>query len=417
MAAPASGAPTIPPHLLAAGTLTLALIGDAVLYAVLPASAAVYGLGAAGVAAALSVNRFARLLLNPLAARWLARVGLRRGSLVGALVAVASTAAYAVAPGLGWLLAARVAWGGAFAALRLCVQGYATADGRRAARRLGHATALQELAPAVLLVVGVAALAPLGVRALFLALAGLTALGVALAWALPRAPTRLRPPQPGAALARQREADGAVARRALPWGPGGVSATVAFGVDGVLMAGAVLALMAAGWSPLAAVQTGAWLLAGRKVVQVVMAPLAGRVGERLGIVGAVRTGALGTTVGLSVMALAPWWPAAILIGAPVAMIAASVVTTLVPAATAGEATRERLRALGWLANARDLGAAAGAAFAPLLLVGADQALAVAYAFGAPAVLVLLSTLAWRPRSGDAPAAGGRPGELPVRVPE
>ncbi len=392
-----------PPHLLAAGALTLALVGDAVLYAVLPATAATYGLGAAGVAAVLSVNRFARLLLNPLAARWLARVGLRHGSLAGSLVAVASTAAYAFAPGLAWFLAARVAWGAAFATLRLCVQGYATADRRRAARRLGSATALQELAPAVLLVAGTAALAPLGVRNLFLALAGLTAFALLLAWALPRAPARrVVPPVVGAERSGAASAEPAPPRPA-PWGPGALSASVAFGVDGVMMAGIVLALMAVGWSALAAVQTGAWLLAARKVVQVVVAPLAGRLGDHFGPARTVRWNGLATALGLSAMALGPWWPAALLVGAFVAMIAASVVTTLVPAAAAGSGTTERLRQLGWLANARDLGAATGAVFVPLLLVGAEEATLVTWAFAVPTALVLLSTAAWRPRAPRASA--------------
>ncbi len=382
---------TLPPHLLAAGALTLALVGDAVLYAVLPAAAAAYGLGAAGVAAVLSVNRFARLLLNPLAAHWLSRVGLRHGSLAGALVATASTAGYALAPGLPALLAARVAWGAAFATLRLCVQGYATVDRRQAARRLGNATSLQEFAPALLLIVGAAALSPLGVRGLFLALAGLTALSLVLAWALPSAPARAAVPRPPS-----------TPFAALPWGPGALAAAVAFGVDGVMMAGAVLAFMALGWEPLAAVQTGAWLLAGRKVVQVVMAAAAGRLGERFGAARTARHGALGTAAGLGVMALGPAWPNALMAGAFIAMVAASVVVTLVPAAAAGVDTGARLRALGWLANARDLGAATGAVFGPLLLVGAE-APAVSWAFGLPAGLVLLGMLAWRPH-----AHGARP---------
>jgi len=191
--------------------------------------------------------------------------------------------------------------------------------------------------------------------------------------------------------------------RPAPWGPGGLSASVAFGVDGVMMAGIVLALMAVGWSPLVAVQTGAWLLAARKVVQVVVAPLAGRLGDHFGPTRTVRWSGLATALGLSAMALGPWWPAALLVGAFVAMIAASVVTTLVPAAAAGSGTTERLRQLGWLANARDLGAAMGAVFVPLLLVGAEQATLVSWAFGVPTALVLLSTAAWRPGAPRATA--------------
>ncbi len=397
-----------PPHLLAAGALTLALVGDAVLYAVLPATAATYGLGAAGVAAVLSVNRFARLALNPLAARWLASVGLRHGSLAGSLVAVASTAAYAFAPGLAWLLAARVAWGAAFATLRLCVQGYAIVERRHAARRLGSATALQHLAPALLLVAAAALLAPLGVRTLFLALAGLTAFAIVLAWALPPAPARGRLPAAVATLQPAPGGVGVARRLAAPWGPGGLAASVAFGVDGVMMAGIVLALMAVGWSPLAAAQTGAGLLAARKVVQVVVAPLAGWLGDRFGTSRTVRWNGLVTALGLGLMALGPWWHTALLVGAFLAMVAASAVTTLVPATAAGSSTGERLRQLGWLANARDLGAATGAVFVPLLLVGAEQVTLVTWAFGVPTALVLLSAVGWRPEPPvAATASGGR----------
>ncbi len=392
------------PHLVAAGVLTLGLVGDAVMYAVLPASAATYGLGAVGVAAVLSVNRFARLALNPLAARWLARVGLRRGGVVGALLALFSTAGYAVAPGAGLLLAARLAWGAAFATLRLTVQGYATSDHQRASRRLGNAAALQELAPALMLVIGTAALAPLGVRGLFLALAGLAALAIPLALALPRAPA-----SHGVAALGAADAADAVARRPAPWGPGGFAASVAFGVDGVLMAGIVLALMAAGWAPVAAAQLGAALLAGRKVGQVLLAPVAGRLGERLGAARVVGASGGVTALGLSVMALTPVSGTALVIGAIVAMLAGTVVATLVPATVGADGIGERMRQLGWLANARDLGAAVGAAVGPLLLVGARDALPVSWAFGSAAVLVLIGGAAWRLAAPGAarPAVGPR----------
>ncbi|TVR94848.1 MAG: hypothetical protein EA416_02895 [Trueperaceae bacterium] len=384
------GARTRRAHLVAAGVLTLGLVGDAMLYAVLPASAATYGLGAAGVALALSLNRFVRLLLNPLAARALARIGLRTGTLLGAILATASTAAYALAPGLVALLVARVVWGASFATLRLTMLAYATLDARRAPRRLGNATALQELAPAVLLVLGTAALGWLGVRGLFAALAALTLVSVPLALALPVAAAPVRA-GPSTTVATADMTD----QRAPPWGPGGVATAVAFGVDGMLMAGVVLALIALGWSPLAAAQTGGALLATRKVVQIVVSALAGRAGERLGVDRAVRSGTLVTALSLAVMAAAPWQPQLLLVGAVAAMIAASLVVTLIPAVVAGGGTRSRLAQLAWLANARDLGAALGAAAAPLVLMGAAHAGAVSLTFGLAAALVLVALFAWR----------------------
>jgi len=386
---------TRPAHLVAAGVLTLALVGDAMLYAVLPATAETYALGAAGVAAVLSINRFVRLLLNPLVARVVARTGLRAGSLIGAALAVLSTAAYAVAPGLAWLLAARVVWGSAFATLRLSMLAYATLEPRQAARRLGNATALQELAPAVLLVAGTAALAWLGVRGLFAALAVLTLFALPLALALPRAqaPRVARSPTP--VHEHGDAADTPARRRSRPWGASSVSASVAFGVDGALMAGVVLALIVIGWSPLQAAQTGGALLAARKLIQVATATLAGRIGERFGASSVVRWGALATTVGLAAMALAPWSSAALLGGAVIAMSAAALVLTLVPAVVAGGETGARLKQLGWLATGRDLGAAMGAAAAPLVLAGGATPAAVTWMFAAAAALVLVSLALWR----------------------
>lgn len=388
------------PHLVAAGVLTLGLVGDAVIYAVLPAAAAAYGLGPAGVAAALSVNRFARLVLNPLAALSLARVGLRRGAFVGSALATLSTAAYAVAPGAAALLAARIAWGAAFATLRLTVQGYATHDPPKAARRLGHAAALQELAPAALLLVGSAALAPLGVRGLFAVLAGLTALSLPLAWLLP----------PAGASARE-----AVPARGSPdaWRvsmarPASMAAAVAFGVDGVLTAGVVLAWIAVGWDPLDAARIGAGLLAAKKVGQVALASIAGAWGERCGVHRVVRYAAVSAAVGLTAMAAAPLADAALFAGTVIAMLSGTVVATLMPAVLGGGDTAERLGRLGRLANARDLGAAVGAAAGPLLLVG-GQPTSVAWVFGTAAAVVLASAAVWR-----APAAVRVRVERPTR---
>jgi predicted MFS family arabinose efflux permease len=388
-AAPDRHARPRPAHLIAAGVLTLGLVGDAMLYAVLPAAADTYAIGAVGVAAALSLNRFVRLALNPLAARWLGRVGLRAGTVTGAALAAASTAAYALAPGLAWLLAARVAWGAAFATLRLSVLAYATREPRGAARRLGSASALQEIAPAALLLMGTAALAWLGVRGLFAALAALTLLAVPLALLLPRAqapaPREASPPERAPRPRRQ----------PTPWRAAAVSTSVALGVDGALMAGVVLALIAIGWAPLAAAQAGGVLLAARKLAQVAVAAVAGRVGERIGVVRSVRLGALATALGLAAMALGPWSTAALLGGAVVAMLSSPLVSTLVPAVVAGGDTAARLRQLGTLATARDLGAALGAAGAPLLLAGAAGPAAVVWTFATAAALVVLTTLGWR----------------------
>jgi predicted MFS family arabinose efflux permease len=370
----------VPPYLLAALTLTLALVGDTLVYVVIPATADVYGLGAVGVSLVLSVNRFVRLAFNPLAATLLRRIGLRRGTLLGALLATASTAAYAVAPGLAALVAARVVWGAAFATLRLTALGYATVERRSAARRLGLSAGVQELAPAAALVASGALLGLLGPRSLFVAVAAVTALALVIALALPRAPQREVPPP--AAMARSARTPG-LRRASL------AAMIVAFGVDGALVAGLVLALVARGLPPLEAAALGGVLLAARKVAQVVVSPLAGTAAARWGIRATVVIGLVATALGLALAA-----GGAIAVGSLLAMSAGAGTMAVIPAALAGDEPAARLRALGWLTTARDFGAATGAAAAPLALIGPGAAAAVGWTFGLTAGAVALVALGW-----------------------
>lgn len=387
----------VPPHLLAAGALTLAMVGDSLVYAVIPAAAATYGLGAVGVSLVLSVNRFVRLALNPLVASWLTRVGWRRGTVIGVVLATVSTAGYAIAPGLAALLVARVAWGAAYATLRLTMFGYATTDRERSARRLGLAVGVQEIAPAVLLVVGASLLGLLGARWLFAALALLSVLALPLALALPRrsdaTPRAAAVESPGEALTGDAgedqggDPDGGRVRGL--WRASFATITVAFGVDGALTAGVVLTLLAFGSTPVEAAALGGVLLAARKVAQVTVSPAAGALAQRWGVTPTVTLGMLGTAAGLAGVALGH-----VLVGALVASVAAASVAALTPAAVEGDGSASRMRALGWLTTARDLGAASGAAFAPLALVGAGAAAVVGWTFGVTAGIVLVATVVW-----------------------
>jgi hypothetical protein len=399
-----SGVGRAPPYLLAAGSLTLAMGGDSLVYVVIPAAAAAYGLGPVGVSLVLSVNRFVRLALNPLVARWLIRVGSRRGTVVGVALAVASTAAYALAPGLAALLVARVVWGASFATLRLTMFGYATAEPDRAPRRLGLAVGIQEVAPAVLLVVGASLLGLLGPRWLFAGLAALSLLALPLALALPRGSRGEETPVPpvperGAAVADAPLSPApapAAATAASPpvpargvWRAAFATSTVGFGVDGVLGAGVVLTLLAFGEPAGSAVSLGAAVLAARKVAQVLVSPAAGWLAQRAGVTLTVALGMLGSAVGLAAVAAG-----AVVTGSLTAVVSAAAVAALTPAAVRSDTSAARMRGLGWLTTARDLGGASGAAFAPLALVGAAAADTVAWTFGAAAGAVVVAGITW-----------------------
>src|SRR5919108_1792575 len=105
--------------------VALSLLGDSMLYAVLPAQYEAFGLPVAAVGLLLSINRYIRLVSNGLAGRLTDRVGVRVPFLAAALVGALTTVVYGLAPGVAALVMARLLWGGSWSVLRL--GGYLTA--------------------------------------------------------------------------------------------------------------------------------------------------------------------------------------------------------------------------------------------------------------------------------------------------
>ena len=99
--------------------LAITLLGDAMLYAVLPAKAVSLGIPIALVGVLLSVNRWVRIATNFGAAGAFARWGARRSMLAGSILAIGSTLSYGLFPFFAAMLPARLAWGSAFSLLRL----------------------------------------------------------------------------------------------------------------------------------------------------------------------------------------------------------------------------------------------------------------------------------------------------------
>src|SRR5688572_9586731 len=113
------------PTVLASIVLALALLGDSLLYAVLPLHAATFGISLAWVGVLLSANRIIRLFAYPLLPH-LATTGLRRFTIAAAALGGVTTLTFAAASGAWVLLASRVAWGVVFGALSLSTLAYAT---------------------------------------------------------------------------------------------------------------------------------------------------------------------------------------------------------------------------------------------------------------------------------------------------
>jgi MFS family permease len=113
--------PHLPPRWVVSVSLAVAaaILGDSLLYAVLPIVWPELGLDVQLVGVLLAANRFVRPLANPVAGRLMSRFGVR-GPLLAALLASAlSTAAYAARAGFVAFLLARVVWGVCWSFLRL----------------------------------------------------------------------------------------------------------------------------------------------------------------------------------------------------------------------------------------------------------------------------------------------------------
>ena len=107
------------PVLLVGSVMSLALLGDSLLYVALPAHAAELSLPLWSVGVLLGANRIVRLVTNGLAARLFSRVGGRGPMVAASIGSVVTTATYGLLPTFRPLLLARLGWGACFSTLRL----------------------------------------------------------------------------------------------------------------------------------------------------------------------------------------------------------------------------------------------------------------------------------------------------------
>src|SRR5215203_3180427 len=172
------------PVVLVGLTMSFALLGDALLYVALPASAGELGLPLWTVGVLLGANRLVRLITNTLAARMFGRFGGRWPMVSAAIGAVVTTTMYGAAPAFPALLVARVGWGTCFSILRLgaftTVIGASVSANR--GRLIGIYQSLSRLGPVLSLLIGGVLIELVGYHTTFLllGLATLPAISLAL---------------------------------------------------------------------------------------------------------------------------------------------------------------------------------------------------------------------------------------------
>ena len=369
--------------------MSVSLLGDQLLYTVLPSQPGVAGIAPAALGVVLSIHRFVRLATNSVSGVLYDRFDCRQLYLLGMVLAVTSTAGYLVSTELWSLLLARLVWGLAFSLISvggLSVLLELTTTGDRG-RAVGLYQSLVSLGTLIELAIGGALVDLLGYRTTLAIFVPLTAAGWVVVYAvLP--PTGVARPTLSSVLgARRHAAHRATESVAVVSGrsdPGGVLAGLRgldrrflapvyvgfvsfFAVHGVLMSTLGLALRqrmqappapAAG-APAVASLTG-MLLAARKLVAMLVAPCAGYVYDRTGaprLVAAI--GARASVVGFAVLAASDDVPTAVA-GVVLASVGEGILQPSLTAWT-GELAPPGVRGVivGLYATANDLGGALG----------------------------------------------------------
>ncbi len=193
----------VPAGMVYAVSPTAAVImGDSLMYVVLPVAAVEFGVGDQfGLAApfwiglALSINRFIRLVSNAFAASVYQRFGVRWPFVASIALGSLTTLTYGLGSGLVVLLLARAAWGISYSHMRLAAQLTAFGVGTSAmrGRLMGFFNSGQRLGSLIAVAAGATLFQLTSREVTFAALAGIGLLGVIIATRIPNSrPERVR---------------------------------------------------------------------------------------------------------------------------------------------------------------------------------------------------------------------------------
>jgi MFS family permease len=377
-----------------------AIMGDSLLYAVLPVIWEDLGLTAGMVGVILSINRFVRLVTNPVAGWVAGRIGARLPFVLAVIVAAATTLAYGLGIGVAGFLIARCFWGLCWSFLRL--GGHLAAiesgvDGRRG-YYLGFFSGMTRAGSMIAVVTGGFLTDLISFQATVFLFAAISLIAGLLAFrewrAIGEAPApRLRrsgvdgvdaPPR-GRAL---HVAIGTLFSLTFLHGmaaSGLVTATLGYLIADRYGAEIDLALFTAG----AASFTGL-LLGSRFLSDALWGPTAGHVSDRWGRLRFFVIAAVVQVVSLAILGVLPalLWT---LVGAVAFFVASTAVQVSLDAAAGDLAIHgNRARIMSWYATAHDLGAAIG----PILGYSIGIAIGLEFIYPGAATLFLATAIAF-----------------------
>jgi MFS family permease len=339
----------------------LSLMGDGTLYTVLPTHTAEAGIALSSVGIILGVNRAVRVFLNGPAGLAYDRWPRRRLFVPALFIGALSTVVYAATRGFWPMLVGRLLWGLAWSGI--WVGGATVILDVTTDRDRGRWTGLYQtwffLGAALSTFSGGLLTDWLGYGATMWIGAAVTAVGGVVALIL-LPETRHARPNPGN-LSVEEIGPQLRANQEL-WVAVSLQGINRFVIAGVLAA--TMGLLVQGWLRSTSLTLGVAtltgvLMAGRTLLSIVAAPLAGtasdRLGSRWGVAG------WGLAIGVASMALVAWGgPMAILAGVSLGAVAGGSVQALVTALTGDLVSQaQRGRAIGLLHTVGDLGSAIG----------------------------------------------------------
>jgi len=398
------------PVIAVALAVAATLLGDSMLYAVMPSQPEAWALSVPAVGVLLSANRLVRLFTNSVAAFAFDRFGPRAPFTFALVLSVFVTLTYGWATAFVVLLVARLAWGTSWSLLRLggfwAVLDEATDDNR--GLLMGAYSAIVRMGSVGGALIGATLTDAIGHRSTLTIFAGTMAAAGALWWATSRGQ---RQAQTTASEGSTQTRAGLVAvladRRLLVTGTGGL-------ITGLVFSGLVTASLGfflgelfdekiafLGLTLGVTTATG-WLLGGQWSLGLPLAPLLGHLSDRFGRIRVTSGGFALGAVGLLLLATASTFPM-LLLGVFVAFVAATALTVGLSATAGDLAPPERRSAvMSSYATFLDLGSAIG----PLIGLSFASLATLRGLYGAAAVVLLLAAILFRTAFSSGRTAGG-----------
>lgn len=332
--------------------IAVCMIGDTLLYAVLPLYHEEFGLSLAMVGVLLSLNRWIRLLANSGVAHLGERLGPHALMIAAAVGSALSTTIYGLVENPTAQILARILWGISYASLNLSTLAYAVSDRANAGKRVGASRAAIGLVQAMSLVGGAWIVLELGARPVFLIYGAVTLIALGAAIVLPRLP-----PEPAAKKGFKLP----VPHRLEVWG-----FVMGFAGDGVFLL-TLAFLMKDSITSVAAVMATALLLALRWLVEVTTGPIGGWIGDRFGARRIAIANAAVLVAGFVLIAADHE-----LVGALMIVMTRGMFNTLIPVLVIERGHGTVLSSQASYSTWRDFGAAVGPLTAPWLFLNVAQ---------------------------------------------